>query len=103
MAAIEVKVCDRCGKVLEDYLEHKYHISDWKDAYSYDLCDDCKEVYKIYYNKREFILTELDELAEAYGFREFILKNKELKEHMLEKEKKNLGKNWFKRMFIRKE
>lgn len=102
MAAIEVKVCDRCGKVLEDYNEKIHNVGDWITARSYDLCEDCKEEFDIYKAKGKKIDEEMEELVKAYGFGKYSLRYQELKERMLEEDKKEPCKNWFKRMFIRK-
>ena len=73
MAAIEVKVCDRCGKILEDYDEKTHNVGDYITARSYDLCTECKEDFVIYKAKGQKILDELEELVKAYEFGKYTL------------------------------
>ena len=65
-----IYICDRCHK--ETCRDELWDVSDWFRFYQ--LCDDCKALFKEYEEKRKELDKQIDNLSKTYRFGIYIPK-----------------------------
>lgn len=67
----EFYVCDRCGKTIENY-SNENQFTDIRNAYFYDLCEDCKKDFEAYTTEVKTLDSQYDELAKKHRFGKYV-------------------------------
>ena len=68
----EYYICDRCKEVIENYSIKENHVCDSHNAYFYDLCGDCKEVFNDYDEQIKDIVKQFKQITDAYKFGKYM-------------------------------